>query len=117
MYCPKCRVEYRPGFTQCFDCQVALVPELPPEPQPPSEWTPVLETNDPLLIGLAKAALDDAGIPYLDNSEDSSARLIVGAIFPLRRFLVPGNRELDARAVLDDLYCDGEAGDGAGSDL
>src|SRR3954470_1287023 len=23
-YCPKCRVEYRPGFTQCADCQVPL---------------------------------------------------------------------------------------------
>src|SRR5437867_2213177 len=30
MYCPKCRVEYRPGFTRCSDCDVDLVYE-PPE--------------------------------------------------------------------------------------
>src|SRR5439155_26647425 len=31
MICPACRVEYRPGFTQCADCRVPLVQELPPE--------------------------------------------------------------------------------------
>ena len=30
MYCPKCRLEYRPGFTRCSDCDVDLVYE-PPE--------------------------------------------------------------------------------------
>ncbi len=32
MFCPKCRYEYREGFSKCADCGVALVPELPPEP-------------------------------------------------------------------------------------
>ena len=27
MFCPQCRAEYRPGFTQCTDCEVALVHE------------------------------------------------------------------------------------------
>jgi hypothetical protein len=27
MYCPLCGAEYRPGFTVCSDCQVALVPD------------------------------------------------------------------------------------------
>ncbi|MEN6535816.1 MAG: hypothetical protein ABFD89_19285 [Bryobacteraceae bacterium] len=67
------------------------------------------------MIGLAKAALDDAGIPFLDNTEDTSARIIVGVVFPLCRFLVPPDRELDARAVLDDLDCLGDEGAG-GSD-
>lgn len=30
MYCPQCRVEYRPGFRRCSDCDVDLVPQLPP---------------------------------------------------------------------------------------
>src|SRR6266850_5826340 len=31
MICPNCRAEYRPGFTTCSDCDVALVSEvLPP---------------------------------------------------------------------------------------
>jgi hypothetical protein len=29
MFCPKCRAEYRPGFTHCTDCDVDLVTELP----------------------------------------------------------------------------------------
>ena len=29
MFCPQCRIEYRPGFTHCTDCDVDLVHELP----------------------------------------------------------------------------------------
>lgn len=32
MYCPVCGAEYRPGFTVCSDCQVALVPDPPRAP-------------------------------------------------------------------------------------
>src|SRR5215472_6328636 len=32
MFCPKCGVEYRPGFKHCTDCDVDLVAE-PPKPQ------------------------------------------------------------------------------------
>jgi len=35
-FCPVCRFEYRPGFTECGDCGVALVDELPPDPRRPS---------------------------------------------------------------------------------
>lgn len=35
-FCPRCRTEYRPGYTQCSDCGdwlVAVLPEAPvPEP-------------------------------------------------------------------------------------
>lgn len=37
MWCPSCGAEYRPGFTECSDCGVALVDELPPEPERESE--------------------------------------------------------------------------------
>lgn len=29
MFCPQCRVEFRPGFTRCTDCDVDLVDALP----------------------------------------------------------------------------------------
>ena len=32
MFCPRCRDEYREGFTWCRDCDAALVDRLPPEP-------------------------------------------------------------------------------------
>jgi hypothetical protein len=28
MFCPNCKAEYRPGFTRCSDCEVALVERL-----------------------------------------------------------------------------------------
>src|SRR6266481_1909144 len=36
MFCPQCKAEYRSGFTQCSDCYVDLVGELP-EKQSSSE--------------------------------------------------------------------------------
>jgi hypothetical protein len=32
-FCPVCRYEFRPGFTQCGDCGATLVDELPPVKQ------------------------------------------------------------------------------------
>ena len=33
MFCPKCRAEYREGFTVCADCGVPLVETLPASPE------------------------------------------------------------------------------------
>lgn len=34
MFCPVCKAEYRAGFTECADCHVTLVKELPKEDAP-----------------------------------------------------------------------------------
>jgi hypothetical protein len=38
-HCPRCGTEYRPGFAECADCHVPLVPG--PAPPPGSHDTPV----------------------------------------------------------------------------
>jgi hypothetical protein len=103
VYCPQCRVEYRDGFSQCSDCQVALVSGLPPEtPAPPLHWVTVFESNDMLAIGLAQGSLEDSGIPFLIRSEETAARLVLGPVmFPPSRFLVPKDREVEARELME----------------
>lgn len=85
MFCPQCRVEYREGFSECADCHVPLLPEPPPEPQlepdprlePDSSLAPesemalvaVFETQNPIVLALAKGILEDAGVPFVVRGE------------------------------------------------
>lgn len=39
MWCPECRNEYKEGITECSDCHVSLVEELPSEDGPELLWT------------------------------------------------------------------------------
>lgn len=105
MYCPQCRVQYRDGFTECSDCHVALVPVVASEgPRSPLELVAVFESNDRFAIGLAKGSLEDAGIPFWMQEDETAARLVLGpTMFPSCRFLVPRDREVEARELLESL--------------
>jgi len=109
MYCPQCGVEYRDGFTECSDCQVALVPGLAPEASGSQvDLVPVFESNDRFAVSLARGLLEDAGIPFWTlgdkMGDETAARLALGPIlFPSCRFLVPGDREAEARELLEQL--------------
>jgi hypothetical protein len=65
MYCPECRAEYRPGFTHCSDCDVALVEELPEEESSSDEPLTLLwECADQCeCVGVCRD-LTNADIPY-----------------------------------------------------
>ncbi len=74
MFCPQCKTEYRPGFTECADCRVPLVEQLPPEdpetaPDPNSRFVNILETWDLTDIAQIKGALEATGIEYLVQGE------------------------------------------------
>ena len=123
MYCPQCGVEYREGFTECSDCHVFLVPGMAPEardrgakpeasgyrsapqiPDPHLDPVAVFESNDGFAIALAKGSLEDAGIPFWVEGDETAPRLALGPItFPLCRFLVPKDREAEARELLEPL--------------
>ena len=74
MFCPSCRVEFREGFDTCSDCQVGLVEELEPEPQPryqpAARLVTVWETYDPLALSFAKSVLESADIPFASPNEN-----------------------------------------------
>jgi hypothetical protein len=105
LYCPQCRVEYREGFTQCSDCHVALAPGVALEtPHSHSEVVTVFESNDKFAISLAKGSLEDSGIPFWVQGDETAAQLVLGPImFPSCRFLVPKDRETEARELLAPL--------------
>ena len=70
MYCPKCRSEYREGFDTCADCQVALVAELPPEPEGEyADLVTVLNAADEVEVSLATSLLETAQIRHLAKGE------------------------------------------------
>jgi len=74
MFCPKCRYEYRRGFTICTDCNVPLVEELP-EPTEQTEafsetrYVEVLSTFDVTDIMQVKGILDAEGVRYYIHGE------------------------------------------------
>jgi len=114
MYCPECRAEYREGFTECSDCRVPLVAALPAEPEaeppadalpdpdpgpgppdPDAEMVEVFASADPLVLALAKGAIEDARIPFFFASHPGSGRW--------RQIVVACEREAEARALLEPL--------------
>jgi len=96
MYCPKCKAEYRPGFTRCSDCLVDLVAELPagePEEEQSAPLWPDAESlselwrgEDSVLHGRLLAELKQAGISY----ENTPTREAAGCgIDPVARGVEP----------------------------
>jgi hypothetical protein len=66
-YCPKCKYEYERTVHKCPDCDVELVPELPPEREHRHSDNVravlILKTGNYLKAQLLVGALEEAGIP------------------------------------------------------
>jgi len=73
MFCPRCKAEYRSGFTRCSDCDVELVDQLPPDPplnvEPQAELVVVRTYLNGLDAGLGKSVLEAAGIESVIRSD------------------------------------------------
>ena len=95
MFCPKCRIEYREGFTVCADCGTPLVEKLPDE----SAFDPVFffRTGEDD-AGELPSLLDRAGVAcYLDAGEERFLRVdpeyaIAGELYVNRRDLPMAKR-------------------------
>jgi hypothetical protein len=92
MFCPVCRLEYRPGFNVCSDCNVNLVASLPPvataQPDPADRAVSAWSGNDPVAFSAIVAALDAADIPRHPLSSHDQYATAVPSIGPLYRVLV-----------------------------
>ena len=65
MYCPRCKDEFRPGFTRCEGCGVDLVEDLTTESEMPekagvAQTSPVVPAAMPMLDYCGFLGLDDA---------------------------------------------------------
>jgi len=108
MYCPQCLVEYREGFTECSDCHVPLAAGPPPEANarfdPSLDLVIVLETDDPMQVGLAKGLLEDAGIPFFVLGDITTlVNSVDGLLHKWVRFQVPRDREAEAKELLEQM--------------
>ncbi|MHB1688476.1 MAG: putative signal transducing protein [Ignavibacteriaceae bacterium] len=85
MFCPKCKAEYRKGYTICVDCEVDLVESLGATSKKKKfnenvTFVPVLSTYNLGDIALIKSILDDQWIEYFFQGENTS--YIRGAMDP-----------------------------------
>ncbi len=73
MFCPKCKAEYREGFSRCADCDVDLVPELPPEIEEIPEyvdWIKITSFMNRYEADLAQGLLEANDIEAVTFSDD-----------------------------------------------
>jgi hypothetical protein len=78
MFCPKCKCEYREGFTTCSDCNISLVESLPLKKQgkPIKEKIEFIDYELILTsfifseISQIKSVFDSEGIIYYIQGED-----------------------------------------------
>ena len=101
MFCPVCESEYREGFTECNDCRVALVDQLPPEPEVEfHDFVPLAARCDEVHIALIKAAFDEAGLDYYFDGEFAN-RLIP---LPLAtRLMIREDQAEEGQQILEEL--------------
>ena len=68
MFCPVCRDEYRPGFTRCATCDVALVEA--PEAAAPQKSAPILAE-----VAAEEATANFCGFLTLDEARQARDKL------------------------------------------
>ena len=101
MFCPECRSEYREGFTECNDCQVALVDQLPPEQKREyEEFEPIMTVFKEVHMALIKSEFDGAGLDYYFHGEFSHH------LVPLpfeTRLMVRADQADEAKRILSEM--------------
>ena len=103
MFCPKCRAEYREGFTSCTDCHAPLVSKLEPLPDARpgyTEYEEVVSTFNPFDIAMIKSLLDAEDILYFFQGEQFS--YVRPLADPVRLMVAKEDVEA-AREILKDL--------------
>ncbi len=120
MFCPTCKMEYRPDVTKCPDCDVWLVPRLPDSLKAQEagsageveyqELVPVYKTVDYSKFLIAKSILEDNGIECFSQGDTLSSYFVEA------RVLVREADVDDAREALEGIDEEGVVQDGEDSE-
>jgi hypothetical protein len=113
MFCPQCNAEYRPGFTRCSDCDVALVEEPPhsalaskppAEPGDPNDdpFCSFWKGEDPRVHAELCELLEQAGIPH--KSVFRRDHLFHFSNFPAYEVGIPFSQFEKAEKVVQEAY-------------
>jgi hypothetical protein len=117
-FCPSCQSEYRPGFTRCKDCDVALVESLP-DAEPEEGINTAVELVELATFPDAPEAemicelLEENGIATVLRSDASVVSPLLG--FPAT-LLVSREDEERARALYEEYFAGDEAAEASGQE-
>lgn len=114
LWCPKCKFEYRPGFTDCPVCRVPLeekpmeTENAPARPQMPAGNLRVLVSHtDQTFVAALRQYLEEAGIPsileYCDST-GSYVRNYMGVSPYGQQILVAEEHLADAMEILEATF-------------
>ncbi|OVE78451.1 hypothetical protein BVX98_00105, partial [bacterium F11] len=102
MFCPKCRCGYTKGITECADCHVPLVDELPLDPTVEFvDYEEVMTTSNMNEIALVKSLLDRNNIKY--HAQRSQFRSLSRVPNIPIRILIQKDQVEHARVLIADL--------------
>ena len=107
MYCPKCRTQYIENITECSDCKVPLVDELPEEtPLEKIKWVALTPLNGEIYAEMIEEVLQKMNIPNFTKSDwatsafNISSANLVGAKVTI---FVPEENRDEAAKVIEEI--------------
>lgn len=106
-YCPKCRTEYRDGFSICADCQAELVGTLPPEEVAetvvPKKDVRVFSSTYSFEANLIFSILESNGLhPFIQDEHTVQMQPLYSYAIGGVKVFVPEDEAANAKELIDD---------------
>jgi len=109
-FCPKCKCEYRAGFTECADCGVGLAGSLPSEPEQAGDldrmtFVPLRSYPTRIHAEMVQEALTNEGIPSIIRGTELFGTVtgLGTAVAPKLTLCVPEDRREEAALIADGI--------------